>query len=53
MSFREELLFDFAEHIPRVLVCGNVTVVDNVKGIEIYPVDSVRQAINIILGGNR
>ena len=26
---------------------------DNIKGIEIYPVDSVRQAINIILGGNR
>ncbi|MGL5712447.1 MAG: DNA repair protein RadA [Paraclostridium sp.] len=26
---------------------------DDIQGIEIYPVDSVRQAINIILGGNR
>ncbi|MBE6030397.1 MAG: hypothetical protein E7225_02220 [Clostridiales bacterium] len=35
MSFREELLFDFAEHIPRILVCGDTIVVDSVKRVEI------------------
>lgn len=31
MSIREELLFDFAVSMPRVLVAGETTVVDNVK----------------------
>ncbi|HIU25093.1 MAG TPA: YabP/YqfC family sporulation protein [Candidatus Copromorpha excrementigallinarum] len=31
MDIKEELLFDFAVNIPRVLVAGNTTVLDNVK----------------------
>ena len=35
--------------IPR----NNYEVVKDTKGIEIWPVDNLRQAINIVLGGNR
>ena len=35
--------------IPR----NNYEAVQDVKGIEIWPVDNVRQAINIVLGGNK
>lgn len=31
MSIKEELLFDFAVNMPRVLVTGETTVLDNVK----------------------
>ena len=31
MSIREDLLFDFAVNMPRVLVTGETTVLDNVK----------------------
>lgn len=31
MSIREDLLFDFAVNMPRVLVSGKTTVLDNVK----------------------
>ena len=33
MSIREELLFDFAVNMPRVLVAGKTTVLDNVKKV--------------------
>ncbi len=33
MSIREELLFDFALNMPRVLVTGNTAVLDNVKKV--------------------
>ena len=33
MSIKDELLFDFAVSLPRVMVCGNVTIVDYVKRI--------------------
>lgn len=33
MSVREELLFDFAVNMPRVLVTGKTTVLDNVKKV--------------------
>lgn len=33
MSIREELLFDFAVNMPRVLVTGRTTVLDNVKKV--------------------
>ncbi len=33
MSIREELLFDFALNLPRVLVTGETTVLDNVKKV--------------------
>lgn len=36
-----------------VIPKSNYEAVKDVKGIEICPVDSVRQAINIVLGGNR
>ncbi|CEQ23141.1 DNA repair protein RadA [Paraclostridium sordellii] len=32
---------------------SNYEAIKNIKGIDICPVDSVRQAINIVLGGNR
>ncbi len=35
--------------IPR----NNYEVVKDTKGIEIWPVDNLRQAINIVLGGNK
>lgn len=35
MSIREELLFDFAVNMPRVLVTGETTVLDNVKKVMI------------------
>jgi len=31
MSIREDLLFDFAVNMPRILVTGRTTVLDNVK----------------------
>ena len=33
MSIKEELLFDFALNMPRVLVTGETTVLDNVKRV--------------------
>ena len=33
MSIKEELLFDFAVNMPRVLVTGKTTVLDNVKKV--------------------
>lgn len=33
MSIKEELLFDFAVNMPRVLVSGRTTVLDNVKKV--------------------
>lgn len=33
MSIKEELLFDFAINMPRVLVTGETTVLDNVKKV--------------------
>lgn len=35
--------------IPR----NNYEAVKDTKGIEIWPVDNLRQAINIVLGGNK
>lgn len=33
MSIREELLFDFAVNMPRILVAGRTAVLDNVKKV--------------------
>ncbi len=33
MSIREELLFDFSVNLPRILVTGETTVLDNVKKV--------------------
>ena len=33
MTFKEDLLFDFAVNMPRVLVTGKTTVLDNVKKV--------------------
>lgn len=33
MSIKEELLFDFAINMPRILVTGETTVLDNVKKV--------------------
>ena len=31
MAIKDELLFDFSIHMPRVLISGNTVVLDNVK----------------------
>lgn len=36
MDVREELLFDFAVNMPRVLVTGETIVIDNVKKIMMF-----------------
>lgn len=33
MSIKEDLLFDFAVNMPRILVTGKTTVLDNVKKV--------------------
>ena len=35
MSIKDELLFDFAINMPRVLISGNTVVLDNVKKLVI------------------
>ena len=59
----EEIMLDFIEK--RIAECkklgftkmviprNNYEVVKDTKGIEIWPVDNLRQAINIVLGGNK
>ena len=36
MTFKEELLFDFSINLPRVLVSGNMAIIDNVKRIVVF-----------------
>lgn len=36
MSVRDELLFDFSLKMPRVIVSGNIVIVDHVKRIVMY-----------------
>ena len=47
MTIREELLFDFAVNMPRVLVTGETTVVDNVKKLLVM---TDRQALHVHFG---
>lgn len=48
MSFKEELLYDFAVSIPRVFVSGNLAVIDNVKKIEIISDEQI-----VVMSGKR
>ena len=41
MSIKEELLFDFALNMPRMLVTGNTAVLDNVKKVMLLTDSSV------------
>ena len=54
MTIREELLFDFAVNMPRVLVTGETTVVDNVKKTAGYDRSAgggiQRQALHVHFG---
>ncbi len=36
MDIREELLFDFAVNMPRILVAGRTVVIDNIKKIILF-----------------
>ncbi len=38
MSVRDEILFDFAVNIPRLMVGGNLCIVDNVKRIVVFDI---------------
>ena len=50
MTIREELLFDFAVNMPRVLVTGETTVVDNVKKLLVMTDGIQRQALHVHFG---
>lgn len=41
MSVKDELLFDFAVNMPRVIVSGNIIIVDYVKRIVMYSSEKV------------
>lgn len=41
MSVKDELLFDFSVNMPRVLACGNVTIIDNVKRIVLFSPEQI------------
>lgn len=41
MSVKDELLFDFSINMPRVLVSGNMAIVDYVKRIVMYSTDRI------------
>lgn len=41
MSVKEELLFDFAVNMPRVIVSGNMVIIDYVKRIVMYSPEKV------------
>lgn len=41
MSLKEEILFDFSVNIPRVIVGGNLIIVDYVKRIVLYSSEKV------------
>lgn len=41
MTIREDLLFDFAVNMPRVLVTGKTTVLDNVKKLLVLTAEEI------------
>ncbi len=41
MSVKDELMFDFSLNIPRLMVCGNMAVIDNVKRIVLFSDDQI------------
>lgn len=36
MSIKDELVFDFAINIPRLVICGDMIIIDNVKRIAVF-----------------
>lgn len=48
MTIKEELLFDFAINMPRVLVTGRTTVLDNVKKLMLLTDDQI-----VVFNGQR
>lgn len=36
MSIKDELVFDFAVNIPRLVICGDMVIIDNVKRIAVF-----------------
>lgn len=36
MSVKDELILDFALNIPRLIVCGDMVIIDNVKRIVVF-----------------
>ena len=41
MSVKDELIFDFAVHMPRLMICGNMAVIDNVKRIVLFSEEQI------------
>ncbi|MEG0829169.1 MAG: YabP/YqfC family sporulation protein [Anaerovoracaceae bacterium] len=41
MTIKDELLFDFAINMPRILVSGNTAVLDNVKKLVLLSEDQI------------
>lgn len=36
MLIKDELVFDFAVNIPRLVICGDMVIIDNVKRIAVF-----------------
>lgn len=36
MSIKDELVFDFSVNIPRLVICGDMVIIDNVKRIAAF-----------------
>ena len=36
MSVKDELMLDFSVNIPRIIICGDMTIADNVKRIVVF-----------------
>ena len=41
MSLKEELMYDFAVNMPRILVSGRNAVIDNIKKVELISGDEI------------
>ena len=41
MSVKDELLFDFSFNMPRVLVSGNIAIIDNVKRVVLFSEEQI------------
>ena len=41
MSVKDELMFDFAVNLPRLMICGNMAVIDNVKRIVLFSEEQI------------
>lgn len=41
MSVKDELMFDFSVNVPRLMICGDMVIVDNVKRIVLFSEEQI------------